>query len=53
MRFKDLDIGAKFKIAREKGQDIYIKTERHGQFNARWENQKIFVHGLTVVKEIK
>ena len=54
MKLKDLPIGSKFTIVRENDEKaIYVKTDKWGRYNALYKNQRVVIHSLTEVKEIK
>lgn len=53
MKLKDLPVGSKFVIVREhEPQSIYTKID-FGRYNAIYKNQRLVIHSLTEVKEIK
>ena len=53
MKFNELKIGAKFKIAKNGDGLTYTKINNRPHYNVRWKNQTFSIHGNTYVKEIK
>ena len=54
MKFNELEVGKKFIIVREQDKTmVYTKVSTNKHWNATYKNQRISVHGGTIVKERK
>ena len=54
MKLKDLPVGSKFIIVREhEPNNVYEKISGYGRYNTLYKNQRLIIHNLIEVKEIK